>query len=28
MASNEKLLNTKVVQNFEIYKFRFRQKFI
>ena len=28
LASNEKLLNTKVVQNFEIYNFHFRQKFI
>ena len=28
MASNEKLLNTKLAQNFEIYNFRFRQKFI
>jgi len=28
MASNEKLLNTKVVQNFEIYDFRFKKKFI
>ena len=28
MASNEKLLNTKLTRNFEIYNFRFRQKFI
>ena len=28
LASNEKLLNTKVVQNFEIYNFCFRHKFI